>query len=55
MNETTPEPVADPPLQESDQGHGNANGNDKSDNGAGNANGNNSGEDNPGKGHDKNK
>ena len=38
VTETTPEPVADPPVQESDQGHGNGNGkgNDKSDNGNGN-------------------
>jgi RNA polymerase sigma factor (sigma-70 family) len=56
LTETTPEPVADPPAQESDQGHGNGNDKDKSDNGNGNANGNsNSGEDNPGRGHDKDK
>jgi RNA polymerase sigma factor (sigma-70 family) len=54
VTETTPVPVADPPVQESDQGHGNDK--DKSDNGNGNGNGNcSSGEDNPGKGHDKNK
>jgi hypothetical protein len=43
-------PVADPPVQDSVQGHGNDK--DKSDSGNGNSSG---GEDNPGKGHDKNK
>ena len=56
LTETTPVPVADPPVQESDQGHGNGNGKDKSDNGNGNGNGNNasvnssSGETTPAKG-----
>jgi RNA polymerase sigma factor (sigma-70 family) len=52
VTETTPVPVADPPVQESDQGHGNDK--DKSDNGNGNGNSS-SDEDNPGKGHDRNK
>jgi hypothetical protein len=52
LTETTPVPVADPPAQNSDQGHGNDK--DKSDNGNGNANGNSSsGGDNPGKGNGK--
>ena len=54
VTETTPVPVADPPVQDSVQGHGNDK--DKSDNGNGNANGNSSSDEgNPGKGHDKNK
>jgi hypothetical protein len=59
VTETTPVPVADPPVQESDQGHGNDK--DKSDKGNGNENGNNAGgnsssnDDNPGKGSGKDK
>jgi hypothetical protein len=52
VTETTPVPVADPPVQDSVQGHGNDK--DKFENGNGNGNSS-SGEDNPGKGHDKNK
>ena len=49
LTETTPVPAADPPAQDSVQGHGNDK--DKSDNANGNSS---SGEDNPGKGHGKN-
>ncbi|MDP9225298.1 MAG: hypothetical protein M3P18_15935, partial [Actinomycetota bacterium] len=59
LTETTPVPVADPPVQESDQGHGNGNDKDKSDNGNGNGNNasvnSSSNGDNPGKGNGKNK
>jgi len=57
LTETTPVPVADPPAQESDQGHGNDK--DKSDNGnvnVSNVNANSSSNgDNPGKGNGKDK
>jgi RNA polymerase sigma factor (sigma-70 family) len=62
LTETTPTPVADPPAQESDPGHGNDKEKDKSDkpdNGNGNGNGNNgnssSNGENPGKGNGKDK
>jgi len=59
LTETTPVAVADPPVPESDQGHGNDK--DKSEKGNGNENGNNAGgnnsgnDDNPGKGNGKDK
>ena len=59
LTETTPGAVADPPVPESDQGHGNDK--DKSEKGNGNENGNNAGgnnsgnDDNPGKGNGKDK
>jgi RNA polymerase sigma factor (sigma-70 family) len=59
LTETTPVPVADPPVQESDQGHGNGNDRDKSENGNGNGNNANvnssNNDDNPGRGSGKDK
>ena len=55
LTETTPVPVADPPAQESDQGHGNDKDKSGNDNGN-NANGNSSSNgDNPGRGNGKDK